>query len=131
MGFVHHTPRAASESRCPLARCPRCASGLVQVEGWKELAPDRLMLHLRCPECQVRMVGSFDQERVAAYDEELVRIREQMESEFGAIVRRNMEELADRFAVALALDLIGPDDFARRAALPAGYNRARTDQHRR
>jgi hypothetical protein len=87
-----------------------------------------LLLKLRCPECQMRMVGSFDHERIAAYDAELVRIREQMESEFGALVRRNMEELADRFSVALALDLIGPDDFACRATSPAGYNRSRIDQ---
>ena len=90
--------------------------------------PNRLMLHLRCPECEIRMVASFDHERVAAYDEELVRVRERMESAFAALVRRNMEELADRFAVALTLDLIGPDDFARRAGSPSGYNRARIDQ---
>jgi hypothetical protein len=128
MDFARHTPHATSGSGCPLGSCPRCGSRLVQVEGWKELVPDRLMLRLRCPECQVRMVGSFDEKRVAAYDEELVRIRERMESEFGALVRSNMEELAERFAVALALDLIGPDDFARRAGSPAGYNRARLDQ---
>jgi hypothetical protein len=128
MGFVRHTSHVISGSGCPLASCPRCGSALVQVEGWKELAPNRLMLHLRCPECEVRMVGSFDHERVAALDDELVRVREQMESEFGALVRRNMEELADRFAVALALDLIGPDDFTRRPASPPGYNRARLDQ---
>jgi hypothetical protein len=72
-------------------------------------------------------VGSFDHERVAAYDEQLVRIRRAMECEFEAIVRRNMEELADRFAVALALDLIGPDDFTRRGPPSAGYNRPRID----
>jgi hypothetical protein len=101
---------------------------LVQVEGWKELAPDRVMLRLRCPECEVRMVSSFDHDRIAAYDAELVRVRAQMESAFGALVRRNMEELVDRFAAALALDLIGPDDFTRRVTSPAGYNRARIDQ---
>jgi hypothetical protein len=101
---------------------------LIQVDGWKELVPDRLMLSLRCPECEARMVGSFDHERVAAYDEQVIRIREGMKCEFEALVRRNMEELADRFAVALALDLIGPDDFVRRETPPAGYNRARIDQ---
>jgi hypothetical protein len=128
MGFVRHTPHVSPGSSCPLASCPRCASGLVQVEGWKELVPDRLLLHMRCPECEARMVGSFDHARVAAYDEELVRVRERMEIEFGALVRRNMEELADRFAVALALDLIGPDDFARRDTRPAGYNRSRIEK---
>src|SRR5438128_7500744 len=104
MGFVHDTPRVTSQDSCPLVSCPRCGSELVQVEGWKELAADRLMLHLRCPECEARMVGSFDHARVAAYDEELTRVRERMESDFGALVRQNMEELADRFAIALALD---------------------------
>jgi DNA-directed RNA polymerase subunit RPC12/RpoP len=128
MGFVRHTSRVTSEGGCPLGSCPRCGSRLVQVEGWRELVPDRLMLNLRCPECEVRMVGSFDHDRIAAYDEKLVRVREQMESALGALVRRNMEELADCFAVALALDLIGPDDFVRRGTSPAGYNRARLDQ---
>jgi hypothetical protein len=128
LGFVRHTAHVTSGGNRPLVDCPRCGSGLVQVEGWKEIVPDRLMLRLRCPECEARMVGSFDHERIAAYDEELVRVREQMVSEFGAIVRRNMEELADRFAVALALDLIGPDDFVCRNRSPAGYNRARIDQ---
>jgi hypothetical protein len=125
MGLIGHTQHVTPDSNCPLVRCPRCGSGLVQVEGWKELMDERLMLRLRCPECEIRMVGSFDQERVAAYDEELVRIRERMESEFGALVRSNMEEVAERFAIAFALDLIGPDDFVHRVSSPAGYNRTR------
>jgi hypothetical protein len=128
MGFAHDTTSdVSSASSCPLASCFRCGSRLIQLEGWKQLVPDRLMLSFRCPECEARMVGSFDHERVAAYDEQLIRIREAMQCEFEAVVRRNMEELADRFGDALALDLIGPDDFVRRETPPAGYNRARID----
>jgi hypothetical protein len=124
MGFARHSSHGVSRSSCPLARCPRCGSALVQVEGWKELLHDRLLLYMRCPECDARMVGSFDHERVAAYDVEAVRARAEMQSAFERLVRENMQELADRFAVALALDLIGPDDFARRAEARSGYNRA-------
>jgi hypothetical protein len=72
------------------------------------------MLHLRCPECLTWIVGSFDPERVAALDDELVKRREAMLAAYDGLVKENMRELADRFHQAMELDLIGPDDFAPR-----------------
>jgi hypothetical protein len=70
-----------------------------------------LMLQLRCPECHIRMVGSYEAHHVALFDEHLVRARRRLEAEYLKLVRSNMRELADQFARAFELDLIGPDDF--------------------
>jgi hypothetical protein len=101
-----HFPRRHSPGSCP-----HCGSSFVQPLGWKELADGRRALYLRCPECGVSTGGSFEQEDVARYDVELVRGREQVGRQYEALVRHNMEELASRFERALALDLIGADDF--------------------
>jgi hypothetical protein len=95
----------------PLAYCPQCASSLVQPCGWKELPGGGLVLHLRCPECQVRISGCFEHERVAEYDSDLLKGREAIEADYDAIVRHNMGELSASFERALELDLISADDF--------------------
>jgi hypothetical protein len=121
--------RDAAESPL-LGICPRCRSALVQPHGWKELASGRLLLHLRCPECQLWRVGDFEHRHVAEYDDNLVRGRQQIESQYTALVRHNMEELAERLARALELDLIGPDDFAP-SALGKGLQSAPVASRRR
>ncbi len=113
MGDLRQYPLSPiDEPGCALGNCPRCDSKLLQPQGWKELSGRELMLHLRCAECQLFMVGSFDHGRVAAYDKEQVQARRSIESDYASVVRRNMEELAERLALALDMDLIGPDDFA-------------------
>ena len=64
----------------------------------------------------VRLTGNFDHERIAEYDDSLVKSREAIVSDYEAIVRHNMEELSQCFARALGLDLIGADDFVGRIA---------------
>ena len=100
------------QSPRPLGTCPRCDSPLMQPHSWKELGGEGLLLELRCPECSLWMVGRFDWRLVARYDEELSRGRGQIEHQYLSLVRHNMEEMADRLAKALDLDLIGADDFA-------------------
>jgi hypothetical protein len=70
-----------------------------------------IVLQLRCPECWVRLTGNFSHDRVAAFDDELLKSRESITADYEAIVRHNMEELSQCFERALELDLIGPDDF--------------------
>jgi hypothetical protein len=95
----------------PLEVCPGCDSCLVQPVGWKELASGHLFLRLRCPECAMVMVGTFGQDRVADYDDALVKGRDSLRADYEALVRHNMEELAEHFKRALELDLIGAEDF--------------------
>jgi hypothetical protein len=99
-----------------LAVCGVCASNLVQPQGWRELRDGTLMLDLRCPECFTCTTGSFDAQRVADYDDRLIESRQSMLADYELILRHNMRELSESFERALALDLIGPDDFVR----PAG-----------
>jgi hypothetical protein len=61
-----------------------------------------------------RLTGNFDHERVAEYDDSLVKSREAIVADYRAIVRHNMEELSQSFVRALELDLIGADDFVGR-----------------
>jgi hypothetical protein len=112
-------PTAVSRSGS-FAACGNCGSKLVQAQGWKELPYDRVLLHLRCPECEILMVANLCQAEVAALDDDMVQARETLLRAYDLIVRENMGELADRFEVALARDLIGPDDFARSASVPLG-----------
>jgi hypothetical protein len=103
--------RSSGHGERPLSTCPQCCSPLVQPQGWRELPDGAIVLHLRCPECMVRLTGNFDSERVAEYDSLLVKSREAIVADYEAIVRHNMAELAQSFARALELDLIGADDF--------------------
>jgi hypothetical protein len=82
-----------------------------------------IVLHLRCPECMVRLTGNFDSGRVAEYDSALVKSREAIVADYEAIVRHNMTELAQSFARALELDLIGADDFVGRIDSPHDQQR--------
>lgn len=86
---------------------------LVQPQGWKELREDAVWIRLRCPECFASMTGSVRHDVLARYDEELVRGHNAVLALYEALVYHNMSELADRFARALELDLIGADDFGR------------------
>lgn len=113
MGFPHpHRSTVSDQGKPPLGECPYCGSGFVQPQGWKELPGGDFKLKLRCPECQTRTSGRFEQERVAAYDAALVSGRQAILDSYEAMVRRNMEELIFRFRFALEHDLIGPEDFA-------------------
>jgi hypothetical protein len=106
--------RSSEQDQRSLGTCPQCCSPLVQPQGWRELPGGGIVLHLRCPECGVRLTGSFDHDRVAEYDDALVKSREAILADYEAIVRHNMEELSQTFGRALELDLIGADDFVGR-----------------
>jgi hypothetical protein len=95
-----------------LSCCPVCDSRLVQPLGWQERPEGRLQLDLRCPECFARMRGVFAAEDVVALDADMQAARATISEAHATLVRENMSELADRLAHALALDLVGPDDFA-------------------
>jgi hypothetical protein len=76
----------------------------------------RVQLALRCGECWDETAGDYAAAEVAAYDHALVEARLELTALYRAVVRSNMRAEADRFRVALELDLLSADDFA-------GYNR--------
>jgi hypothetical protein len=91
--------------------CPECGSPLVQPQGWKELPHGVVLLHFRCPECQVRSSDTFEQRVVEEYDQTLLEARKAITAGYERIVRQNMTDFAAGFIAALERDLIDADDF--------------------
>lgn len=91
--------------------CPSCASELVQPIEWGEICGERLELALHCPNCCWTRHGTYDQQQVA-------RLEDRLDEGVAAILRdlrrlttANMADEIERFAAALAHDLILPEDF--------------------
>jgi len=96
--------------------CANCGSVLLQLEAWKEGGHGAMTLRLRCPECFVRIVGDFDAVQVARLDRALTEARLEMMAIYQATVSENIGDEAALMSRALALDLIGADDFGARRA---------------
>ena len=96
------------------SNCANCGSGLLQLEAWKEGREGGMTLRLRCPECFVRIVGEFDAGQVARLDQALTEARLELMAIYQATVCENIGHEATLMSQALALDLIGADDFAAR-----------------
>jgi hypothetical protein len=107
VGWVRPGPVTMTASTCA-----NCGSGLLQLEAWKEGCDGAMTLRLRCPECFVRIVGEFNAEQVARLDEALTEARLEMMALYQATVCEDIGEEAALMSRALALDLIGADDFA-------------------
>lgn len=91
--------------------CPSCSSVLVQPVNWHEQGDGYWHVELRCPECEWWGRESYSQSEVDTYDEELDRGGQELIEDLRALTRANMEEEADKFAMALASDCILPEDF--------------------
>jgi RNase P subunit RPR2 len=91
--------------------CPSCSSVLVQPVSWHEQGHGNWHVELRCPECEWWGRDSYSQPEVDHYDEELDRGGQELIEDLRALTRANMEDEAERFAMALASDSILPEDF--------------------
>jgi hypothetical protein len=105
---VEETRPAAHQ---PLHICAECDSTLVYPTDWQEAGPDHWEVDLRCPNCEWRSSGTFHQDVVEGFDDELDRGIDVLLSDYRALVSSNMEDEVERFAKALELDLILPVDF--------------------
>ena len=72
------------------------------------------MVDLRCPECLTWMQGRFSKEDMKELDRLQTAGREEIQNAYESQVAEAMEALAVCLQAALALDLVGPDDFAPR-----------------
>ena len=86
---------------------------------WQVLPEGAIALTLRCPECHAGMEGTFAVGRVRELDRELAAGRAQVRTSYDRAVRRHMYEELQALRTALALDLIGPDDFRPQARVAA------------
>ena len=91
--------------------CPECDKGLVYPVEWEEASSTHWEVELRCPNCEWETVGLYDQDTVDRFDEELDRGTEALVRDLKRLTRANMEDEVERFARALAVNAILPEDF--------------------
>jgi len=91
--------------------CFHCASELAYPLDWVEEGPRHWRIVLRCPECEARREGVFEQACVEELDEELDRAAGALLSDLKALTQANMEDEVEFFIRALDADLIVPSDF--------------------
>ena len=80
------------------------------------------MVDLRCPECLTWMQGCFSKDDMKELDRLQSAGREEIQTAYESQVAEAMEALVDCLQAALALDLVGPDDFAPPRRLPAPHS---------
>ena len=91
--------------------CPSCDRGLVYPVDWEEASATHWEVELRCPNCEWRHVGTYDQDTVDIFDEELDRGTEHLVRDLKRLTRSNMEQEVERFVAALDADAVWPMDF--------------------
>jgi hypothetical protein len=91
--------------------CFHCSGELVYPLDWSEEGPRHWRIVLRCPECESRREGVFDQTVVERLDDELDRGSSALLGDLRRMTHANMSEEIEFFARALDADLILPSDF--------------------
>ncbi len=91
--------------------CFHCAGELVYPLDWSEEGPRHWRIVLRCPECESRREGVFDQGAVERLDDELDRGSSALLGDLRRMTHANMSEEVEFFVRALDADLITPSDF--------------------
>jgi hypothetical protein len=103
--------QATESSPGQLHICFHCAGELVYPLDWSEEGPRHWRIVLRCPECESRREGVFDQAAVERLDDELDRGSSALLGDLRRMTHANMSEEIEFFARALDADLIPPSDF--------------------
>ena len=101
---------AAGESE-QLHVCFHCAGELVYPLDWAEEGTRHWRVVLRCPECEARREGVFEQTIVERLDDELDRGSSALLGDLRRMTHANMSEEIEFFVRALEADLITPSDF--------------------
>lgn len=91
--------------------CPSCDAGLVYPIVWEESSPTHWSIDLRCPNCEWFEVGTYPQDVVDRFDDELDRGTAALVRDLKHVTQANMEDEIERFTAALASDAIWPMDF--------------------
>ena len=102
---------ASRTARLELHRCPECSSGLVYPLDWMPIDPVHWRVALRCPECEWRSVGLYEQDVLDRFDQVLDAGTDSLYADLRKLERSNMEAELHRFNAALGGDLILPEDF--------------------
>jgi hypothetical protein len=113
-GAVYGAQGQPADGTCSPAQlhiCFHCAGELVYPLDWSEEGPRHWRIVLRCPECESRREGVFDQTAVERLDDELDRGSSALLGDLRRMTHANMSEEIEFFARALDADLILPSDF--------------------
>jgi hypothetical protein len=111
---VYGNQRQTADSTCSPAQlhiCFHCAGELVYPLDWSEEGPRHWRIVLRCPECESRREGVFDQTSVERLDDELDRGSSALLGDLRRMTHANMSEEIEFFIRALDAELIMPSDF--------------------
>jgi len=92
-------------------RCPRCASDLVHPLDWTPLDSSHWHVSLRCPECEWRTEGTYEQSVLNRFDLVLDAGTDALFADLRRLERMNMEDELRRFSALLDRDLVLPEDF--------------------
>jgi hypothetical protein len=106
--------RAAADSVCPpgqLHVCFHCSGELVFPLDWSEEGHRHWRIVLRCPECESRREGIFEQAAVERLEDELDRAAAALLGDLRRVTHANMSDEIEFFVRALDADLIVPSDF--------------------
>jgi hypothetical protein len=95
----------------PLHLCPSCQCDLVQPIAWADSAQGRWELELECPNCLWTEAGVYEREQVDQLEDHLDEGLAAMLGDLQRLTQANMADEIDRFARALAIDVILPEDF--------------------
>jgi hypothetical protein len=107
-------PLLAGEPVCPpqeLHVCFNCSGELAYPLDWTEEGERHWRIVLRCPECEARREGVFEQSVVERLDDELDRGAGALLSDLKRLTHANMTDEVEFFVRALHADLITPSDF--------------------
>ena len=91
--------------------CFHCAGELAYPLDWSEEGPRQWRIVLRCPDCESRREGVFEQAVVERLDDELDRAAGALLGDLRRLTHANMSEEIEFFIRALDADLIVPSDF--------------------
>lgn len=111
MDHARDRHRTVETGSADLESCPGCGSDLVHPVEWSPLDACHWRVELRCPECERREIGVYDQASLDRFDRILDAATDAMVANLRRLQRTNMESELARFNLALGSDLILPEDF--------------------
>lgn len=91
--------------------CFHCNSKFAYPIDWEEEGPRHWRVIIRCPECESRREGVFDQQTVEDLDDELDRGFSALLGDSRQLTHSNMSEEIEFFIKALHAEIIVPEDF--------------------
>lgn len=112
-----HGAGASPESCCKAIGpeiCPQCYSDLVQPMDAGAQQNGNVLLTLRCPECHHFSTAEFTWEEARKYGRVFAAGKAILRAAHADLAKENFRDELDCFVLALASDLIGPDDFTPR-----------------